>query len=115
MRYKTRIDRFKIKRAMQGKFATQEELAIAANLSTTTLSTATDSYAWRASTLDAIANALGVASLTLLTVDEVEETKDSLGQHTNDAPPTSATALDLDALEMIRAEAAVEQGAALFG
>jgi len=115
MPYRTRIDRFKIKRAMQGKFATQEELAIAANLSTTTLSTATDSYAWRASTLDAIANALGVASLTLLTVDEVEETKDGLGQHTNGTPPAGASMPDLNALEMIRIEAAAEQGAALFG
>ena len=115
MPYRTRIDRFKSKRAMQGRFATQEELAIAANLSTTTLSTATDSYAWRASTLDAIANALGVASLTLLTVDEVEATKGGLGQHTNGALPASATVQDLDALEMIRTEAAAKQGAALFG
>jgi len=84
---RTRIDRFKIKRAMQGKFATQEELAAAAHLSTTTLSTATDSYAWRASTLDAIANTLGVASLTLLTVDEIEEPRENLGQQTNGTRP----------------------------
>lgn len=70
---KTRIDRFKIKQAMRGRFSTLEELAGAASISTNTMSTATDSYSWRAGTLDAIANALGVQPVTLLTTDVVRE------------------------------------------
>ena len=69
---KTRIDRFKIKQAMKGRFDTMEDLAGAAKISTNTMSTATDSYSWRANTLDAIANALGVQPATLLTTDIVE-------------------------------------------
>lgn len=69
---KTRIDRFKIKQAMKGRFDTMEDLAGAASISTNTMSTATDSYSWRAATLDSIANALGVQPASLLTTDIVE-------------------------------------------
>lgn len=70
---KTRIDRFKLRNAMKGKFSTLEDVAIAADISPTTMSKAIDTYAWRAATLDAIANALGVSSVSLLTEDEVKE------------------------------------------
>ncbi len=68
---KTRIDRYLVKKAMQGRYSTFGELAKAASISTTTMTKATDSNEWRSSTLDAIADALGVSPLTLLAVEEV--------------------------------------------
>jgi DNA-binding Xre family transcriptional regulator len=70
---RVRIDRYKIKKAMVGKFSTFGELAAAAKISTTTMTKATDSYEWRASTLVGIAHALGCSPLDIQTVDEVEE------------------------------------------
>lgn len=72
---KIRIDRYKLRTAMKGRFDTLEELAIAAGISPTTMSKATDSHAWRSSTLNAIAAALGVPPLSLLTEDEVSESQ----------------------------------------
>jgi len=68
---KTRIDRFLVRKAMRGRYSTFGELAKAASISTTTMTKATDSNEWRSSTLDAIADALGVSPLTLLAVEEV--------------------------------------------
>jgi lambda repressor-like predicted transcriptional regulator len=72
---RTRIDQFKIKREMQRRgIATLQDLALLAGISSNTLYSVADSYSWRAATLDAIANALGVESpLVLLTVDDVTE------------------------------------------
>lgn len=71
---RTRIDQFKIKRAMQLRgIATLQDLAPLAGVSSNTLYSVADSYSWRAATLDAIANALEVESIALLTVDDVAE------------------------------------------
>ena len=70
---KTRIDRYKLRQAMKGRFETLEELAIAAGISPTTMSKATDTHAWRATTLDAIAHALEIQPVLLLTMDEKED------------------------------------------
>lgn len=69
---RTYISRRLIKRAMEGKFETFGELAEAAGISTTTMSTATDSYNWTSKTLDSIATALGVPSRSLLLEDPTE-------------------------------------------
>lgn len=69
---KTRIDRFKVKKETERRgISALQDLAPLAGISPTTLYTVLDSYSWRAATLDAIANALGVESLTLLTVDDI--------------------------------------------
>lgn len=71
---RTRIDQFKIKRVMQLRgIATLQDLAPLAGISSNTLYSVADSYSWRAATLDAIANALEVEPLALLTVDDVTE------------------------------------------
>ncbi len=87
---RTRIDRFKLKQAMKGRYDTLEDLALGAHISPTTVSTGTDSYAWRGATLDAIANALGVSPVSLLTVDEVDEPANHEPAAVV-APPSSAT------------------------
>lgn len=68
-----RIDRYKIKKLMAGKFTTFGELAAAASISTTTMTKATDSRKWRSDTLESIAVALGCSPLDILTVDEVDD------------------------------------------
>jgi DNA-binding Xre family transcriptional regulator len=68
---RARIDRYKVRQLMKGRYDKLEDLAAAARISPTTVSTGTDSYSWRSSTLDAIANALGCSPLDILTVDEV--------------------------------------------
>lgn len=90
---KTRIDRFKLKQAMRGRYSTLEDLANAAHISPTTLSTGTDSYAWRSSTLDAIANALGISPLSLLTVDDADQSPASQPTQAEQAAPSTATQL----------------------
>lgn len=82
---KTRIDRFKVKKETERRgISALQELAPLAGISPTTLYGVLDSYSWRAATLDAIANALGVESLVLLTVDDVAEPADlaRVGQRT---------------------------------
>lgn len=69
---KIRIDRYKIKMKMDGKFDTFGDLAKAANISSTTMTKATNSYEWRASTLMALADALGCSPLDILHVDDVD-------------------------------------------
>jgi lambda repressor-like predicted transcriptional regulator len=68
---RTRIDRFKVKQHMEllgiEKF---EVLARRAKLSPTTLYSALDSYNYRSTTLDAIANALGCSSRDITTIDD---------------------------------------------
>jgi len=71
---KTRIDRFKVKQVMEKQnIEALQDLAPLAKISPTTLYNVLDSYAWRAATLDAIADALKVNPLSLLTVDEIAE------------------------------------------
>jgi lambda repressor-like predicted transcriptional regulator len=71
---KTRIDRFKVKKETERRgISALQELAPLAGISPTTLYSVLDSYSWRAATLDAIANALEVESIALLTVDDVTE------------------------------------------
>lgn len=75
---KTRIDRFKVKKEAEQKgIGTLQDLAPLAGISPTTLYNVLDSYSWRAATLDAIANALKVESIALLTVDDVMESFES--------------------------------------
>lgn len=85
---RTRIDQFKIKRAMQRRgIATLQDLAPLAGISSNTLYSVADSYSWRAATLDAIANALEIEPLALLTVDDVTESAERarVGQRTRRA------------------------------
>ena len=90
---KTRIDRYRLRQAMKGRFETLEELANGAGISPTTMSKATDSYSWRASTLDAIASALGVPPISLLIMDEVEDDQPaSPGAPATPAPKASDAA-----------------------
>ena len=71
---RTRIDRFKVKKEMdKGKFGAFQDLADTAGISPTTLYSVLDSYSWRAATLDAVANALGVPSIALLTIDDADD------------------------------------------
>jgi DNA-binding Xre family transcriptional regulator len=70
MTMKTRIDRFKVKRRMENVgIDTFEKLAEKAKLSPTTVYNALDGYNWRATTLDAIAAAIGCNPLDIVTVD----------------------------------------------
>ena len=71
---RTRIDRFKVKREMERKkISALQDLANLASISQTTLYAVLDTYSWRAATLDAIAHALDVSPVSLLTVDETEK------------------------------------------
>lgn len=71
---RTRIDRFKVKKEMdKRKFGAFQDLADAAGISPTTLYSVLDSYSWRAATLDAIAHALDVPSISLLTIDDTDD------------------------------------------
>ena len=107
------------------KIGTLQELADIAEISQTTIYSAVDSYSWRTATLDAIANALGVTPISLLTVDEDAPDTDKTPEALTESPEKKQAvagprprraALDIDTSRIPpdKAQAEAERRAALL-